>query len=81
VHIKEFTTFDTIGKYKALIPNKVQNHIKLILESKHGLFIDGKGVIVKDDIVWDMEFAYAGERGAGLETLVKIGGSIFSEAT
>jgi hypothetical protein len=38
-------------------------------------------VIVKDDTVWNMEFTYAGERGAGLETLVKIGGFIFSEAT
>jgi hypothetical protein len=81
VHVKEFTAFDTMEKYKVLIPYKVQNHVKLILEGKHGLFIDGKEVIVKDDTVWNMEFTYDGERGAGLETLVKIGGSIFSEAT
>jgi hypothetical protein len=81
VHVKEFTAFDTMGKYKALIPYKVQNHVKLILEGKQGLFVDGKEVIVKDNIIWDMEFTYAEERGAGLETLVKIGSSIFSEAT
>jgi hypothetical protein len=38
-------------------------------------------VIVKDDIVCDIEFTYVGKRGTGLETLVKIGGSIFSKAT
>jgi hypothetical protein len=62
VHVKEFTAFDTMGKYKALIPYNVQNHVKLILEGKHGLFVDVKEVIVKDDILWDMEFTYAGER-------------------
>jgi hypothetical protein len=51
------------------------------LEGKQGLFVDGKEVIVKDDTVWNMEFTYVGERGASLETLVKIGGSIFFEAT
>jgi hypothetical protein len=81
MHVKEFTAFDTMEKYKALIPYKVQNHVKLILEGKQGLFVDGKEVILKDDTVWDMEFTYAGERGVGLETFVKIGGSIFSEAT
>jgi hypothetical protein len=34
VHVKEFTAFDTMEKYKALIPYKVQNHVKLILEGK-----------------------------------------------
>jgi hypothetical protein len=81
VHVKEFIAFDTMEKYKALIPYKVQNHVKLILEGKQGLFVDGKEVIVKDDTVWNMEFTYVGERGASLETLVKIGGSIFFEAT
>jgi hypothetical protein len=66
VHVKEFTAFDTMEKYKALIPYKLQNHVKLILEGKHGLFVDGKEVIVKDDTIWDMEFTYAGERGVGL---------------
>jgi hypothetical protein len=81
VHVKEFIAFDTMEKYKALIPYKVQNHIKLILEGKQGLFVDGKEVIIKNDTVWDIVFAYAGERGTGLETLIKIGGSIFSKTT
>jgi hypothetical protein len=81
VHVKEFTAFDTMEKYKALIPYKIQNHVKLILEGKQGLFVASKEVILKDDIVWNMEFTYVGERGTGLKTSVKIGGSIFSEAT
>jgi hypothetical protein len=80
VHVKEFTAFDTMEKCKALIPYKVQNHVELILKDKHSLFVDGKKMILKNDTVWNMEFTYTRVRGVGLETSVKIGGSLFFEA-
>ena len=81
MHVKEFTIFDTMEKCKALIPYKVQNHVKLILKDKHSLFVDGKKMILKNDTFWNMEFTYARVRSIGFETSVNIGGSIFFEAT
>jgi hypothetical protein len=49
-------------KHKPLIPYKLQNHVKVILEGKQGLFEDVKKVILEDDIVWNIELMHAQEK-------------------
>jgi hypothetical protein len=76
VSVKAMTGFDTMMKNKTFIPSKVFNHFKLIVEGKLGLFADGKEIFQENEGLWNFEFQYAGQKGLGLETKVKVGGCL-----
>ncbi len=76
VSVKAMTGFDTMLKNKTFIPTKVFNHFKLIVEGKLRLFADGTEIFQENEGLWNFEFQYAGQKGLGLETKVKVGGCL-----